>query len=314
MTDLPIDKEPLPFKGIPNAYDFIPYSKLYYKLVEQRTVEEFGPHATLHQANKSMSLHGNVRFFKWFPDLFGTNKEELGKFYQRKFNLVAQNHFTDFVHGLTHIRSRSEHTNLGEALVVPDNLYMNGAPYPKYYDLNKGLKLSECKQSPYEQLGIGNARFPYLKVYNMSVRSRAYSFQREAFDLYHGIYKKDQIKADFPKEQPSVKFFTNPLNPYEDRLSHNVVRTIYMDEKFKMKSSQQKSFIHTPVSVSCTEHYSLVFTEAEEDHWIDKIHQGVKMKMGKTRLSSISGITTHKDTDAHKIADCTIKTLSELFL
>jgi len=303
-----------PFKGIPSAYDFILCNNRYFESVKKLTIELFGENATMLQASRSMNKHGNIDFFRSFPDLFNVSKETLKDCWEPEFGLAHNNPYADYLHGLSHIRSRSSHTCIGEALLVPDNFYNIGARYSEYALLNKTKTLNECKASPYEIFDLAKKPIPHQKLHLMSIRFSASRFQDRENYFYKNIYKEGLHKVEMPTERVSNHFLTQPLNHFEDRLSHNVVRAIYMDEKFKKYGSKQTSFIHTPVSVSHKESYQLLFSNEEQDHWIQLIADAIKSDKAQLRLQKIVNTTGTHSSDAQQMAKETILLLEEFYL
>ncbi len=301
------------FEGIPTAMDYMPYSRRYYKMVKNTVVATFGEHANMLQATRAMNSHGNVLYFTWFPDLYNTEKETLGQFYRPQFRLAGGNKFADYLHGLTHIRSRSEHTNMGEALVIPDNYYTVGVRYQNYLNTNKDKLLIDCTLSPYEEFGMANNKISYKKLWLMNIRFDTFKYQTKTMTFYKEIYKEAVFKADFPDERASEDFLKEPINPFETRLSYNIIRSIFMDEKFKMFSSQHKAFIHTPIATSIKESHTLIFTDTIEDEWIDKLTNLTKSANPVKSLGEIINTTTKQDDYPQKIAANTAKEIIELF-
>lgn len=302
----------IPFEGIPSPEDSAPYAKMYYQLVEMTVLDKFGPDANLLQASMAMNLNGNLKFFRWFPDLFETNRLKLGRFFSPTFKIAGNNQYADYLHGLTHIRSRSEHTNLGESLVVPDNLYTVGVRYQKYLATNKEKTLEECELSPFEEFKLGESAFPLEKLLLMNIRFDAFQFQARKMEFYKAIYKEGKFKADFPLDKPSNNFFTQPVNSFEKRLSYNVVRSIFMDEKFKNYSSLNLPFIKTPVSISHKEPYHLVFSSESEDVWIDKIYSSIISNNPHADLNKILNQIELSGKSEEELAIATSKKLLKL--
>ena len=298
-----------PFKGIPTAWDYVPYSDAYFESVKKRVVEEYGEHATTLNTTRAMNGLGNIVFFEKFPDLLNTDKEALGPLYQPRFPIINNNPITDFAHGLSHIRSRSSHTNMGEAMLVPDHYYTLGIKYKKLTTLNMGMPLSDCPKAPFEDSPYRNLKIPYHHLVLLDIRRVAMQAP------YKRTYKEDLFKADFPKEETiSTHFHTKPINTFEQRLSHNLVRAIYMDEKFKLFGSSQKSFIHTPVSTSSKEPYTIIFTDDEEDGWIKKIAQQVQATDPIKEFQMIVNTTGKHSSNAEKLAATTVKEFCKYYL
>lgn len=289
--------------------DYRAHAKSYYKIIERNTVRKFGAHATTYDAKTMMNHFGNLLFFSWFPDIFPTDKERLQELWRPTFSLVGRSKYADFLHGLTHIRSRSEHTNMGESVLVPDNLYALGIRYSNYFNINRDKRLEECSLSPFDQFELGNEPISYKKLFLLNVRFDAYKYQDKNMVLYEKSYLEGMFKKDFPNEKPSEKFLTHPLNAFEKRLSKNVVRAIYMDEKFKWYGSSKKSFIHTPVSTSIKEPYFIIFSNKEEDQWIEKISAALYRSNTNSKLGEIFNTTNTKDSIPQQIAKNTIKEL-----
>ena len=62
-----------------------------------------------------------------------------------------------------------------------------------------------------------------------------------------------------------------------------------------MFGSTQKSFIHTPISISSTEPLKLAFTTKVEDSWISKVHDLLVSENGAKKLKSIVNSTDKGD-------------------
>lgn len=301
-----------PFDGVPNAWDFTPYTKIYYDAVKLTTEEEFGKQATLVDVSKAMNTHGNIKFFEWFPDLYKSKEElfnaenkELKSYWQPEFPMVNDNEYGDYLHALTHIRARASHTNMGEAMLIPDNFYTIGVSFPVFTTTHKGRKLEDCAESPFETFKLGDTAIPPEKLFLLNIRVCSWAHNRRV----KGMYKEEHGLADFPDKNVSNHFLMKPKNPFEDRLSHNTIRAIYMDEKFKLLGSTHTSFIHTPVNISSKESYMFAFTEEEEDQWISKIDKIIKTENSSTALQEIVNTTGDHSTTAKKIAANTIKIL-----
>jgi len=297
------------FSGVPDAWDYIPYADAYYQVIKQATIEIYGKNATLLDATIAMRSYGNVIFFEKFPDLLNKTKDKLGPLYQPTFPIIADNPTTDFTHGLSHIRSRSSHTNMGEAMLVPDHYYNLGIKYRNLTSLNKGKEVESCNTAPIENSHYKNIKIPYQNLILIDIRRVA--IQAPYIKTYiDGLYK-----ADFPKTNKiSAQFHLKPLNTFEKRLSYNLVRTIYLDEKFKTLSSTQSSFINTPINISSTESFELAFTNEKEDNWILKLHEWVVSSNGAKKLAELYNSVNRKS-DASKIfAAKTAKTYSKYYL
>jgi len=303
-VDIPV------FKGIPNALDYISYSNLYYKAIEKNTYEIYGKSATMLDATKVMNGFGNVAYFHWFPDIFKQTKAELGRFYQPTFSLAAQSEFSDYLHGLTHLRSRSEHTFLGEILAVPDNLYSNGVGYSTFIEMNRNIHLNQCTQLLFDLFELDKQRISYKLLYKTNIIYNTFFFQKEE-NTHYKIYLEEYFKVDIPTKRTGMDYLTNPANPFEIRLGNNTIRAIYMDIKFKEFGSQKKAFIHTSVADSSKESCANIFSTKEEDFWINKIHEILRSDSSKSQLQQIVNSTITKDSSAQKLAVDTIKELYE---
>jgi len=301
------------FKGIPSPFDYVPYEKAYYQTVKNRTIEEFGEHATLLDATRAMNLLGNVSFFKKFPDLYNCTEEALGYLYQPEFE-VLENEFTDFEHGLSHIRAQAAHTSMGESMLKPDQFYLTGMRYPFIMKVGHQIDLKKCsyhlqKISPLNQFNLPHPTFVKMELYRVGIR------HRPNFQAYRNTYHSDKYQIDYPeKTHLSKKFFTNPANEFEKRLSLQLVRAIYMDEKFKKYSSYQTSFISAPVNVTTKESYKLAFTNDEENQWINKIAQIVLTSTPKNQLQTIVNTTHSKSNNPQIVATETIKIIAQHYL
>lgn len=303
----------VPFKGIPNALDYVPYSKAYYKVLEQYTYETYGKEATMLDATKVMNQFGNVAYFHWFPEMFKTEQNKLGPFYQPTFTLAARSEFTDYLHGLTHLRSRSEHTFLGEAMAVPDNLFSNGIGYGAFSVINADRSLEDCNLSLYETFELKNSMLPFRYLYRTDIIFETFFFQNEE-NKHYKIYREGHFKSDIPSTRVNLEFLFNPNNVFEERLAHNTIRAIFMDMKFREFSSLKKAFINTAPSDSSKESCSIIFTTDEEDQWIDKIDGILKSDSRKFELQTIINTTSERDSKAQKLAADTIKELFEVQL
>jgi len=301
-----------PFKGIPNSWDFLPYNELFYDSVRLKTEERYGKHATLVDLSYAMNTFGNVKFFEWFPDLYKSKEELLSNedeqikaYWQTTFPTINDNEFGDYLHALTHIRSLSAHTNMGEAMLIPDNFYNIGVNFPIFTTTNKELKLEDCSQSPYETFKLGSLPIKPEKLFILNIRACSWTHNRRV----KGMYKDHVGLADFPEENVSDKFLRKPKNPFEERLAYNTVRAIYMDEKFKALGSSKVSFIHTPVNISSKESYLLAYTDKEEGHWIHKISTIIKSNNSEQALQEIVNTTGGHSSFAKFLASNTIKEL-----
>lgn len=295
-----------PFKGIPNALDFRIYSDIYYSRILDQIKEEYGESATTLDANQVMNTHGNVDYFKWFPDLYGQTEEELGSFYQPSFSYVSNNMYADFIHGLTHIRSRSAHTSMGEAMLLPDNFIAIGVPFNRYVRNNLDKELTECTQTIADEYNFNKRVLPHRRVVLNRVKIGTSRYISPEEVGYAQTYKPSVIKADLPNAPISDNFLITPANPFEQRLSSNVIRAIYMDEKFKMYSSLKKPFAHTPVSIAATEKYDIIFASEEEENWILKLSSIMINSRRKDRIRELLNTSSTKDSYARKIAYATI--------
>jgi len=301
-----------PFKGVPNAIDFMPYSKFYFQAIEKCTYGKYGKEATMLDATKVMNEFGNVGYFHWFPDIFKTTKKELGKFYQPRFAL-AESEFTDFIHGLTHLRSRSEHTFLGETLAVPDNLYNNGVGFGIFMQMNRDTPVKDCKEILYNQFKLHEEKIPPRRLLTMHIMHNTFFFQKEE-NTHYQIYLDGYFKVDIPTKRIAKDYLINPQNPFEQRLGYNTLRTIYLDMKFIEMGSKKKPFIHTAPADSCKESCKNIFTTKEEDFWIKKIYQSLIRGSTKKLLQKIVNTTSSKDSYAQKLATHTIKEIYNIKL
>lgn len=306
------------YQGIPNALEFIPYANAYYDEVQNKTIEQYGSNATILDAVKAMNDTGNLTFFEKIPELYGVTKEELGKFYQPKFKILNDNHLIDFLHGVSHIRSKSEHTLLGEIMLSLDQYYSIGMNYDSLYQQESPKDLSEFKQTPFEICDFRNMKFPYQALILMNVRKVA--IQRELVTkAYRLTYKPDKYLAElyFDKYPDAKKlsnnFHKNPLNPIEVRASQNLVRAVFMDEKFKLLSSLKSSFIQTPINTSISEKYNLIFTNQEEESWLEKLNAMLLNKEAKTEFASLINTTSNKSSYPQKIAAETAKVMTRFY-
>jgi len=306
MDDLKIKD----FRGIPKPMDYIPYEKVYYNAVQERTIAEFGKEATLLDATRAMNLLGNVSFFKKFPDLFNTTKETLGHLYQPQFEIL-ENEFTDFEHGLCHIRAMSAHTSIGESLLKPDQSYLTGMRYSQIKDLGKKIGL-DCTSNLKDFSTFSRLKLPHPTIAKMELHLQ---YTRTFPTLYKSTYKTDLFQADYPEEKRlSKQFFTTPKNSFECRLSHQLIRAVYMDEKFKKYSSIQLSYIDSPINTTTKESYELAFTNKEEDLWIEKIANIVINPNPKKQLQTIVNTTGSQSDNTQIIASEAVKIIAQHYL
>lgn len=309
MFDLEIEN----FNGIPNAMDYLPYEIVYYNAVKERTVAEFGKHATLLNATRAMNMLGNVCYFKKFPDIYNSSKEDLGFLYQTEFPILG-NEFNDFEHGLSHIRSLAAHTSMGESLLKPDQLYFTGMRYGFMMKTGNNIDLNNCplnlrRISPLSKFNMPRHSFLKIELHRLGIR------HRPNFDSYKNIYHSDKHQFDYPEAiHLTKKHFTEPANNFEKRLGLQLVRAIYMDEKFKKFSASQNYFFLTPIKDTIHESYELAFTNEKENLWIHKINDIVVNPSPKEQLQTIVNTTGNQSSDAQILAAETIKVLSNHFL
>lgn len=302
-----------PYKGIPNAIDFIPYEFYHYELVRQRTLDEFGKSATLLDATTAMNMLGNVSFFSLFPDLFNSTKESLGYFYQPTFEIL-DNPFTDFEHALSHIRSKCSHTSMGESMLKPDQFFMTGMSYMRLKKLKfkkpfEESKMSLLQCSPYSVAKIPRSILILMDLKRIGIRDKI------PFLPYKLTYLPNKFQVDYPEEKKlGTSFHLQYANVFEQRLGLQLVRAVFMDEKYKMLSSTKTSFINTPIGLTTKEPYYLAFTNEVEDQWIHKITDCLHKPNRKEILAQIVNTTHDRSDNIQKIAAGTVESYSKMFL
>lgn len=264
-----------PYKGIPTTLEFVPYNHVYYGSLKRWTPTLFGDSASIRDVIQTMYFHGNVIFFKWFPDLYETNRDRLGIFFNPIFKPVNNNKFADYLHNLTHIRSLSSHTNLGEALAVIDNLIFNKVSFQTYMNSHSDKELEELAVSPddLKQASEVDTLLSKEKQQLFEMIKHTWGFQRTEMTFYQNTYKEGQFKKEFPTEQPKLTFLSVPANEFEERMKHNLIRAIVLDEKFKFYSDPKTYFSETPVKLSSMQSYELIFTNDEENKLIELLNR-----------------------------------------
>lgn len=269
------------FNGIPTPIQFINYNYAYYDSVKELTAEFYGPTATIANAVETMNLHGNMVFFNWFPDLYQTDKAILKNFCNPVFTPVGGNEFADYLHGLTHIRSLSSHTNLGEALAVIDNMINNKVRYQRFMNKYKDTPLQSIDLKPADllsDLGRSQVLDDNKKIVLFDIIKETWAYQRRDMVFYERTYQDGAFKQEFPAERPSNDFLRNPVNDFEQRMQKNFIRALFLDEKFKLYSSHKQYFSNTPINISHAEPCQLVFTNSNENNLIDAIVDQINLK------------------------------------
>lgn len=289
------------FVGIPASQDLDIYRAKYYASVEVLTYLNYGEGATTADAVRSMDSHGNSWFYDSFPDVY-KKKEDLGKKYQTSFKPVNDNTYANFIHGLTHIRSLSEQTPLGEMLLLPDQFYTINSPYDFFATHNMGRYLNKIDLPVHANKE--HQLFKPEKWLNNTLG--LINYYRGEYEEY---YKDKNLETHFlgGRNYIGANFLANPENEFETKLSHNFVRTLFMDEKFKYYGSSRLPFIDTPVKTSSSEPASIVFSTEEENSWVKRIHDEMLTK-GKTGVNQVM-IDDRKGTHAERIATQTAKEL-----
>lgn len=301
------------FRGIPSPFDYLDYETAHYDAVRQKTLDVYGASATLVDATKAMNTLGNVSFFEFFPDILNSTKEKLGYLYQPSFETL-DNEFTDYEHALSHIRAKCSHTSMGESMLKPDQFYMMGMSYMRIKNLRLNTSYQECAYTPMQLSQYKGTIIPYPKMVLMDLR-RIGIRDKIPFTAYRNTYHEGKFQIDYPAEKKlSATFHTQPVNDFEKRLSLQLIRAIYMDEKYKTYSSTMTSYIHTPISASTKESYELVFTNQEENQWIQKVAALLQDPTQKEKLTSIVNTTHDKSSDAQKIASKAIQTFTKHYL
>lgn len=262
------------YKGIPSPKDFISYNVLYYQSVKDWTVKLFGHKATFVDVMKTMYFHGNVLYFRWFPDLFHHDREKLGKFFNPIFRPIEDNEFADYLHNLTHIRSESSHTNLGEALALSDNFINNKVKFQLFLKQYEETPLDEIERTPSDIFGQSSEIKKILgekKALLFEIIKETWIYQKPDMIFYQDIYKEQSFKKEFPQQKPNLDFLILPKNDFELRMRNNLFRAIYLDEKFKFYSTSKAYFSDTPIKQSINEHYLLLFTDMTERKFLKDI-------------------------------------------
>jgi hypothetical protein len=282
-----IFKQIKPFKGIPTVLDYILYNQLYYSSVREHCKSNFED-ATILDVVKTMNSFGNLLYFNWFPDLYNTSREKLGQFFNPVFRPVNGNEYADFLHGLTHIRSMSSHTNLGEAMVIPDNFINIGVPYRTFLNLYKDNPLQECTKPT-------NAFFPQAEKAKssqfqlFSVCAESKRFLRKGMVFYKDIYKEGFFKADIGNDgSPGINFLFAPQTSTEQRMSNNFIRAIFLNEKFRLQSGLNKSYKETPVSELYDLPADLLFTSDLEDRELAELNALITKELSAKEILSKS--------------------------